>query len=112
MELNYHFNTETFRAAWEDWKYYRKKILKKPIKEEQRALNALFKESRQDELTAIFMMEFSRDNGYQGLFYRNPNTQITNGQSAFTAVSNPNNKRTAQSYFDKINGGNSQQRQG
>lgn len=73
MELNYHFNTETFRAAWEEWKTYRKDIRKKPVKQEQRALNHLYKESRQDERTALFMMEYSMDNDYQGLFYRNPN---------------------------------------
>lgn len=104
MELNYHFNTETFRAAWEEWKYYRKKILKKPIKEEQRALNALFKEARQDERAALCMMEFSRDNGYQGLFYRNPNTGIQTPQPQSKVSQNLNNSQQADNLIDQMYG--------
>lgn len=66
--MNYHFETETFLTSWKEWKDYRKKVLRKPIKDEQRALNNIFELSQGNEQIAYLIMKRSMDNEYQGLF--------------------------------------------
>lgn len=71
MELNYHFDTETFRAAWEEWKIYRKVELKKGYKSilgEQYGLTNLRNVSGADEQTAIKIIHQSMGNRWQGFF--------------------------------------------
>lgn len=77
MNFNYNFDTETFRLAWEEWKAYRKKVLKKPIKDEQRALNHIFNISGGVEHVAIMIMGRSMDNEYQGLFPLPANMKVS-----------------------------------
>lgn len=86
MALNYHFDTETFLAMWNEWKDFRKKILKKPIKDEQRALNLINRLSFGNEQIAYQIIQRSIDNEYQGLFplpinYQN-NTTASMGKIA------------------------------
>ena len=77
MELKYHFETETFKLAWQDWKNYRKVIKRKPIKDEQRALNHIFRISKGVEQIAVMIMGLSMDNEYQGLFPLPSNMRIS-----------------------------------
>lgn len=59
-------NTETFRAEWEKWKGYRRKIKKRLVPETEES--QLKKLSKYGEKTAIAMIEQSIGEGWQGLF--------------------------------------------
>lgn len=107
MELNYHFDTETFRAAWEEWKLWRWEQHKFKYKSqigEQKALKSLLKESDGTEENAILLIDRSITRGWKGFFkYNDPNNGKSNNSGATTHPTD----RTAQSYFDKINRANS-----
>lgn len=71
LELTFPFLSERFLTAWNGWKEYRKKELRKTFKEaktEQTALNGLAKKSNNNEEVAIAIILQSIENQWTGLF--------------------------------------------
>lgn len=92
MALNYHFDTETFLAAWQQWKEWRKAELRlkyKSVIGEQMALTHLFNESDGTEENAILLINRSMGNGWRGFFrYKQPTSiQHTNSSTNNSKVS-------------------------
>lgn len=112
MDLKYHFESETFRAAWEEWKIWRKVELKKGYKSilgEQYGLTHLNKVSLGNEEMAILIMHQSMGNRWQGFFPLKiaNNGQTNNNQSAGTKNAS---RGDAQSFYSAITGQDNQQK--
>lgn len=89
FEIEFPFNSDQFRAAWQFWKDYKKSqygfYYKSPVTE-QVALNALAEKAGNIEQEAISIIKNSAANGWQGLFksneknYSNGNTHKRDGR--------------------------------
>jgi hypothetical protein len=80
-EIQLPFNTQEFRMAWLEWLEYRKerKLPKYVSIGLKKTFAALVRDSNNDEMTAMKIIEQSISNNWQGLFPLKTNNQFSNG---------------------------------